>query len=98
MNDAESAPSPNRFCSRLGMRNAIWNASAASVRCPKYFAKRTDRAMPARRLRRMPAPTDCAATDGSGPGNAFARGRRLPREPGHDDGVLFQVLFAHPLV
>ena len=31
MNDAESAPSPNRFCSRFGMRNAARTASAASA-------------------------------------------------------------------
>jgi hypothetical protein len=30
MKDAESAPSPNRFCRKLGMRNAALNASAAA--------------------------------------------------------------------
>ena len=30
MNDADSAPSPNRFCRKLGMRNAALKASAAS--------------------------------------------------------------------
>ena len=30
MNEPESAPSPKRFCSRLGMRNACVKASAAS--------------------------------------------------------------------
>jgi hypothetical protein len=35
MNEAESAPSPNRFCRKLGMRNAALNASAASVSRPK---------------------------------------------------------------
>ena len=31
MNEPESAPSPKRFCSRLGIRNAALNASAASL-------------------------------------------------------------------
>ncbi len=30
MNDAESTPSPNRFCKKLGMRKAARNASAES--------------------------------------------------------------------
>jgi hypothetical protein len=30
MNEAESTPSPNRFCRKLGIRNAALNASAAS--------------------------------------------------------------------
>ncbi len=30
MKDAESTPSPNRFCSMFGMRNAPWKASFAS--------------------------------------------------------------------
>ena len=30
MNDAESTPSPKRFCKKLGMRSAALNASAAS--------------------------------------------------------------------
>jgi hypothetical protein len=30
MRDAESTPSPNRFCRKLGIRNAALNASAAS--------------------------------------------------------------------
>ncbi len=32
MNDADSAPSPNRFCRKLGMRNAALNASASTPR------------------------------------------------------------------
>src|SRR5438876_6607982 len=98
MKDPESAPSPNRFCRRLGMRKAAVKASAASVRWPKYLAKSTCRASPARRLSRMPAPTDFAATRESGPGNTLGSGRGLPREPRHDDGVLLQVLLAHALV
>jgi hypothetical protein len=35
MNDAESAPSPNRFCRKFGMRKAALKASAASVSRPK---------------------------------------------------------------
>jgi hypothetical protein len=35
MNDAERAPSPNRFCRKFGMRNAALNASAASDSRPK---------------------------------------------------------------
>ena len=35
MNDADSAPSPNRFWRKLGMRKAALNASAASERRPK---------------------------------------------------------------
>ena len=35
MNDADSAPSPNRFWRRFGMRNAALNASAASDWRPK---------------------------------------------------------------
>ena len=31
MNDADNAPSPNRFCSRFGMRNAAVNASATML-------------------------------------------------------------------
>src|SRR5688500_12564963 len=54
--------------------------------------------MPARRLRRMPAPTAFAATAGSGPRNPLGGGRGLPREPRHDDRVLLQVLLADPLV
>jgi hypothetical protein len=30
MNEADSAPSPNRFCRKFGMRKAALNASAAS--------------------------------------------------------------------
>src|SRR5207247_3997130 len=50
------------------------------------------------RLSRIPAPTDFAATRESGPGNALGGGRRLPREPRHDDGVLLQILLAYALV
>jgi hypothetical protein len=35
MNDADNAPSPNRFCRKLGMRNAALKASAASDSRPK---------------------------------------------------------------
>jgi len=35
MKEAESAPSPNRFWRKLGMRNAALNASAASDSRPK---------------------------------------------------------------
>ena len=35
MNEADSAPSPNRFCRKFGMRNAALNASAASDCRPK---------------------------------------------------------------
>jgi hypothetical protein len=30
MNEAESTPSPNRFCNRFGMRKAAFSASATS--------------------------------------------------------------------
>ena len=35
MKEAESTPSPNRFCRKLGMRKAALNASAASDCSPK---------------------------------------------------------------
>src|SRR5438309_2498356 len=60
MNDAESAPSPNRFCRKFGMRNAALNASAASDWRPKYRAKNAWRISPVTRLRKMPAATKTA--------------------------------------
>jgi hypothetical protein len=35
MKEADSAPSPNRFWRKFGMRNAAVKASAASLRRPK---------------------------------------------------------------
>ena len=57
MNDPDSAPSPNRFCSRLGMRNAALNASTAMLFCPNSRAISRTRNSPAKRLTRIPAPT-----------------------------------------
>src|SRR3990172_10834136 len=84
MNEADRAPSPNRFCRKFGMRNAALNASAASDTCPKYLANRRSLTSPAMRLRRMPAATSAAARDvlragvdctedGPGPGTAESR-------------------------
>ena len=50
------------------MRKAAVKASAASVCCPKYFANSASRTSPARRLIRMPAPTEVAATRRQGLG------------------------------
>src|ERR1035437_7697532 len=60
MNEAESAPSPKRFCRKLGIRNAALNASAASVYRPKKYEKVLCRANPATRLNRMPVATRAA--------------------------------------
>ena len=57
MNDPESAPSPNRFCRRLGIRNAALNASTAMLFCPNSRAISRTRSSPANRLTRMPTPT-----------------------------------------
>src|SRR5215203_7088624 len=113
MKDPESAPSPNRFCSRLGIRTAALNASAASDWSPKKNEKMVVRASPESRLARMPAATiasarsrrrGCPAAGLSatrrrlGPWQPLGGGGRLPGEPRHHDGVLLQVLFADALV
>src|SRR6266404_316258 len=64
MNDAESTPSPKRFCSRLGIFSAALNASAAAP-FPKKCANTYCRTKPAIRLRRMRAPTSAAARRGA---------------------------------
>src|SRR5688572_12920411 len=56
MKDADKAPSPKRFCRKLGIRNAAMNASAESER-PKYCAKNRWRIKPVSRLQRMPSAT-----------------------------------------
>src|SRR5688572_8238077 len=56
MNDADNAPSPNRFWRKLGIRKAAMNASAESDR-PKYWAKKRWRMKPVRRLQRIPNAT-----------------------------------------
>src|SRR6476646_5448595 len=58
MKDPDSAPSPNRFWSRLGMRNAALNASTAMLFWPNSSAISRTRSSPASRLTRMPAPTE----------------------------------------
>jgi hypothetical protein len=56
MNDAESEPSPRRFCSRLGIRRAAAKASAAGPR-PSTDLRRDSRTRPAMRDRAIPAAT-----------------------------------------
>src|SRR5437868_14528359 len=63
MNEADRAPSPNKFWRKLGMRKAALKASAASDCRPKYLAKKRCRTRPAIRLRRMPAATSSAERD-----------------------------------
>src|SRR5581483_2317041 len=60
MNDADIAPSPNKFCNRFGMRNAAVTASAAG-KLPKKCAKTWLRTSPVSRLARMPIATSEAA-------------------------------------
>src|SRR6516164_4650638 len=60
MNDADSAPSPNRFCRKFGILKAAANASAGSDVCPRYFATSVARTNPDSRLTRMPAATRTA--------------------------------------
>src|SRR5215471_7726521 len=113
MNDPDSAPSPKRFCRRLGMRNAALNASADSETCPKYFAISLTRTSPTRRLAKMPAATIVSgrtipASRESwvltptrrrfGPGDPLVGVRGLPREPRHHDGVLLQIFLGDALV
>src|SRR3954469_12301321 len=114
MNDPESAPSPKRFCSRLGIRTAALNASAASDCRPKKYEKIPTRTTPDRRLARIPAATIAsarktrrgrAATAGLpgtrtrfGTRQPLVRVRRLPGEPRHHQRVLLQVLLADALV
>src|SRR5438093_1231675 len=62
MNDADSAPSPNRFCRRFGIRNAALKASAAIVSlAPRNLAFSDSRTTPSNRESRMPAATRAAA-------------------------------------
>src|SRR3954471_7379227 len=112
MKDPESAPSPNRFCSRLGIRTAALNASAASDWSPKKNEKIAVRARPDSRLARMPAATMVSARHkrrGPAAGLSATRRRlgprqpiggvcRLPGKPRHHHGVLLQILLAHPFV
>src|SRR5262252_1337822 len=112
MNEPDSAPSPNRFWRRFGIRNAAVNASAAMDCWPKYFENRRCRTRPASRLMRMPAATIASAAAerrraGGAltatrrrlwPRNRLVRVRRLPGEPCQHDRVLLQILLAHALV
>src|SRR3982751_1328407 len=113
MKDPERAPSPNRFCSRLGMRTAALNASAASDWSPKKNEKMAVRARPESRLARMPAAPMWSARHkrgGFAPAALSAPRRqlgprqpirgvcRLPGKPRHHHGVLLQILLAHPFV
>src|SRR4051812_46092084 len=66
MNDAESTPSPKRFCRKLGMRSAARNASPTSE-FPKKWAVTRSRTRPAILLRKMPAATMTAAGRRRGP-------------------------------
>src|SRR5690349_18267212 len=59
MNDAESTPSPNRFCNMFGMRSAALNTPAASE-LPRKCANAFSRTSPEMRLSRMPAATSAA--------------------------------------
>src|ERR1041384_869112 len=63
MKDADNAPSPNRFCRKLGMRNAALQASASASR-PKKCAMTRWRTSPARRLKRIPSATKNAERRG----------------------------------
>src|ERR1700678_2769463 len=54
MNDADSTPSPNRFCRMLGMRKPALNASAVAE-SPRKWAKMLSRTRPAMRLSNTPA-------------------------------------------
>src|SRR5918997_3034513 len=56
MNDADSTPSPSRFCIRFGMRSAALKASAAGL-VPRTEPITTSRIRPAQRDSRMPAAT-----------------------------------------
>src|SRR3954471_8466693 len=113
MKDPERAPSPNRFCSRLGMRTAALNASAASDWSPKKNEKMAVRARPESRLARMPAATmvsarhkrrgfPAAALSATrrrlGPRQPIGGACRLPGQTRHHHGVLLQILLAHPFV
>src|SRR5256885_140054 len=53
MNDAESTPSPKRFCRKFGIRSAAENAPAATE-FPRKCANTLPRTRPAMRLRRIP--------------------------------------------
>src|SRR3954467_10335143 len=59
MNEAESTPSPNRFCKKLGILNAALKASAASEE-PKSGARTRWRTRPRMRLSRIRAATIAA--------------------------------------
>src|SRR5690348_2015486 len=62
MNDAESAPSPNRFCRRFGILKAAMNASAAiPVVAPRYRAMSDCLTSPSSREARMPEATRAEA-------------------------------------
>src|SRR3981081_481012 len=54
--DADSTPSPKRFCRIFGMRSAARNASAASV-LPRKWARERSLIKPAIRLSMIPAAT-----------------------------------------
>src|SRR5215467_13744001 len=75
MNDAESTPSPKRFCRILGMRNAPRSASAANE-LPRKCAIARSRTSPAMRLRKIPAATRkaCRPTPAWAAGVAGASG------------------------
>ncbi len=60
---AERVPSPSRFRMMLGILMAAQYASASRP-VPRNAATDTSRARPVIRLRRMPAPTDAAASPG----------------------------------
>src|SRR6516225_5652393 len=112
MNDPDNAPSPNRFCSRFGTRNAALNASAGTDRSPKKWEKVYVRTRPASRLTRMPAATIASAAGARRRAGIWLTAtrrrlwprdrpvgvRRLPGEPRHHDCVLLEVLLAHALV
>src|SRR5262245_40729581 len=59
MNAADSAWSPKRFWSTLGMRKAALHASASRPR-PKQWAGTRCRTRPVMRVRKMPMPTERA--------------------------------------
>src|SRR5215472_14391163 len=80
MKDAESTPSPSKFCKIFGMRNPALNASAAAE-LPRKCAKMLSRMMPAMRLSRIPDATTLAAPPG---GRSFASSLDVAREESTD--------------
>src|SRR3954464_14835108 len=88
MNDADSAPSPNRVCRKLGILKAAANASAASLRRPKQWETTRCRISPVIRLTRIPAATRNAPLVNILVGRGLAeRAVRLLHQVGLDERV-----------